>query len=155
MVTHSGGIFGGFGKRRSDARRDTALPDSVSAASASIGGGFAVADAVPPRSRLLALPAEDHAREFLAWMTGPGGRTGLIAATELAEEYQRMVAALEIEPTSWRAVGRELRKLLGQGRIYVDRGRKRVRAYRIPPADADGRLRAEMRWAALSETRAA
>lgn len=109
------------------------------------------AGALPPISRLLALDADQHARELLAWLQGPGGRTGSLSARDLAAAHRDMCEALDIEPMGWVAVGRELRRLLGEPKRYVDRGRRRTRTYRIPPAGAEfeSMPRAAARWAPI------
>ncbi len=108
--------------------------------------------AAPIVPRLLAIRADDHALELLAWLQGPGGRTGSVSAADLAKAHADMCAALEIEPIGWVAVGRELRRLLGQPRLYVDRSGRRVRTYLIPPAGVELRPRAAGRWAGAVET---
>jgi hypothetical protein len=69
---------------------------------------------------------------FLTWMQGPGGRTGFIPHSELAIAY--LDAAIEhgLEPHSWTAIGRELRRLIPQPKRYV--GPLRTRMWHIPSA---------------------
>jgi hypothetical protein len=106
---------------------------------------------LPRVSRLLALDAEGHALELICWLQGPGGRTGTVSASDLASAHAEMCDALEIEAIGWVAVGRELRRLLGQRKSYSDRSGKRIRTYRIPPAGVESLPRAAARWATRSE----
>lgn len=115
---------------------------------ASDAGRCGSAAMTPPSiPRLLALDAAAHASELLAYLQGPGGRTGTIAASELAHMHGEMCDALEIERLGWCGVSRELRRLLSQSKLYVDRAGRRMRAFRIPPAGDDLRPRAASRWA--------
>ena len=81
-------------------------------------------------------PTRDHAAALLAWLQGPGGRTGRLRASELRQAHNEMCADLDWEPIGWTAVGRELRQLLGARKEYATIGGKKVRAYRIPPRSA-------------------
>ena len=90
-------------------------------------------DAIPTTEYRL---APDHAAELLAWLQGAGGRTGLLKATELKRAHSEMCCALDWEMIGWHAVGRELRRLLGDKKLYVRIGGKKVRVYRIPPRAA-------------------
>ena len=92
-----------------------------------------------PISTIEARPPADHAIALVAWLQGPGGRTGTISATELEQMHWELCHELGWEVVNWVAVGRELRRLLGAKKEYVrhEDGR-RVRVYRIPPARTAG-----------------
>ena len=79
-------------------------------------------------------PPAEHAALLLKSLQGPDGKTGWIAAQELRDIHQELMIDLQWEPIAWDAVGRELRKLLGQRKAYVWRHGKKVRAYLIPVA---------------------
>jgi hypothetical protein len=79
-----------------------------------------------------ATPAQ-HAAAILDFLQAPGGRTGTIRATELRQIHAEVCFVLELEPIGWTAVGRELRKLIGEGRTYQRINGEQVRVYRIPP----------------------
>ena len=83
------------------------------------------------------VPPVDHAAAILEFRQGPGGRTGTISASEMEQIHLEVCDEYNYEPIGWTAVGRELRRLLGGDRnsYGVDRHGKRVRAYRIAPAD--------------------
>ena len=94
---------------------------------------------VEPIPTIEARPPADHAIALLAWLQGPGGRTGTISATELEQMHWELCHELGWEVVNWVAVGRELRRLLGAKKEYVrhEDGR-RARVYRIPPARTAG-----------------
>lgn len=82
--------------------------------------------------RLIYRPTTEHAAELLSWMQGPGGRVGFMAWFELHAAYGDMSRELGLEPASWTAVARELRRLVPQPKRYV--GKERVRMWDIPAA---------------------
>ncbi len=75
----------------------------------------------------------DHARALLAWLQGPGGRSGTIFASELLEIHRDLCSELDWELVGWGAVGRELRRLIGTPKEYARFDGRRVCVYRIPP----------------------
>jgi hypothetical protein len=92
--------------------------------------------AVTPNRRaptLQAKPPADHARALLTWLQGPGGRSGTIRATELADMHSDLCSELDWELAGWVAVGRELRRLIGTPKEYARIEGCRVCVYRIPP----------------------
>lgn len=92
-------------------------------------------------STIEAHSAAVHARRLLAWLQGPGGRTGTIPAAELAAIHVEMCATLDWEQRGWVAVGRELRRLTGTGKEYTRCGGRKTCIYRIPPAVTSLRTR--------------
>ena len=82
-----------------------------------------------------ATPAQ-HAAAILDFLQAPGGRTGTITAKELRQIHAEVCLVLELEPIGWTAVGRELRKLIGERRTYQRINGEQVRVYRIPPRAA-------------------
>lgn len=127
-------------------RIDSRRPSSA-LASPAVSPRCTGVDSVPRVSRLIAMDAAGHAQELLAWLQGPGGRTGSISSADLAIAHGEMCDELEIEAIGWTAVSRELRRLLDQPRRYVDRSGRRVRMFRIPPAGVEALPRAAARWA--------
>jgi hypothetical protein len=77
--------------------------------------------------------AAQHAAAILDFLQAPGGRTGVITAKELRQIHTEVCFVLELEPIGWTAVGRELRKLVGERRTYQRINGEQVRVYRIPP----------------------
>lgn len=77
-----------------------------------------------------------HAAALLDWLQGPGGRTGTLTVPILMEVHADMCAERSWEIIGWKAVGRELRKLLGHGKVYAMVRGKRAVVYRVPPCDA-------------------
>jgi hypothetical protein len=78
-----------------------------------------------------ATPAQ-HAAAILDFLQAPGGRTGAITAKELRQIHAEVCFVLELEPIGWTAVGRELRKLIGEGRTYQRSNGEQLRVYHIP-----------------------
>jgi hypothetical protein len=85
-----------------------------------------------PRTRVLS--AREHAAELLAWLQGPGGRTGTIAARVLTRMHQELCAERDFELRGWDAVARELRRLLKQRKLYGYVNGRRAVIFEIPPA---------------------
>lgn len=89
-----------------------------------------------PAPTLQARPPQEHASALLAWLQGPGGRSGTIPATELAAIHRDLCAELDWEAPGWVAVGRELRRLIGTPKEYARHEGRRVCVYRVPPANS-------------------
>jgi len=94
------------------------------------GTALPVTEVIPT---VTAMTTREHAEAVLDWLQGPGGRTGTVLASELIEIHRELCAERNWELKGWAGVGRELRRILGQGKEYVGRGNDRQRAYRIPP----------------------
>ena len=77
-------------------------------------------------------PATEHAVLLLAWLQGPGGRTGWLTFRELLAAYIEMAAEERLAPHPWPPVGGALRRLIVQPKRYATR--QRVRMWWIPPA---------------------
>ena len=73
-----------------------------------------------------------QAKALLQWLQGEGGRTGTIPASEMPSIHEAMCVELDWEAAAWIAVGRELRKLLGQEKEYQYISGRRAVVYRIP-----------------------
>ena len=76
--------------------------------------------------------AAEHAQHFLRWLQEPEGRVGWVPAAELAHAYAEFAADQSLKPVGWVALGRELRRLLGQSKIYASSKGEKVRVYFIP-----------------------
>lgn len=88
-----------------------------------------------PRRKVIQLcerTASEHAYALLSWLQAPGGLTGEVSAAELKQCHADMCVAYSWSERSWTAVGREVRRILEQPRIYGTRGGKKVRIYKIP-----------------------
>ncbi len=108
-------------------------------ASAKLTATGAVAS-VTPTQRWARAP--EHAATLLVYLQSPGGRTGTIPVHELKQIYLEFCFECDLEPLGWTAVGRELRKLLGAPKDYERINGEQVRVYRIPPQQAQARMRA-------------
>lgn len=86
----------------------------------------------PSEAELRYLPADDQAQMLLDWLQAPDGRTGWFFADELMATYVEMACEAGIVPHDWRAIGRELRRLLGQRKTVGGRARRRI--WYIPAA---------------------
>ena len=83
-------------------------------------------------STCFVLPSQ-HAAELLDWLQGPGGRTGILTVPMLTEMHGDLCAERCWEIASWRAVGRELRRLLGGKKHWAYVRGKRCVVYIVPP----------------------
>ena len=92
-----------------------------------------------PRQR--AVPPAEHAQALLEALQGAGGRTGTIRADELQLIHRELCVERDFEEIGWIAVGRELRRLIGDRRNYDWIDGRRTRVYRIPPAESRPLLR--------------
>jgi hypothetical protein len=54
----------------------------------------------------------EHARELLQWLQGPGGITGQITAAEVMAAYSDMCAERGWSEGNWNTVAREFRRLI-------------------------------------------
>ena len=88
------------------------------------------------------VPPAAHAAAILAFLQGPGGRTGTVPFAEMEEIHLEVCLEHDIEPIGWVAVGRELRRVLGAEKEYERINGEQVGVYRIPPAAPAARLRA-------------
>jgi hypothetical protein len=86
-------------------------------------------------------PAE-HAAAILDFLQGPGGHTGTIPFDEMEQIHLEVCLERDFEPIGWVAVGRELRKLIGDEKTYERINGEQVRVYRIPPRAERTRTRA-------------
>ena len=84
-----------------------------------------------------AFPSE-HAAALLAWLQGPGGRTGMLTAAEVRAAYLDMLTEADWSEGPWNSIARELRRLLGDPakRHATIHGRRYV-VYAIPRAGAN------------------
>jgi hypothetical protein len=83
-------------------------------------------------TRRWASPAE-HAAALLDFLQGAGGRTGTIPFEEMEQIHLEVCLECDFEAIGWTAVGRELRKLIGDEKTYERIRGEQVRVYRIPP----------------------
>lgn len=79
-------------------------------------------------------PPAKHAAALLAWLQGPGGRSGTVLACDLEVMHRDLCQDHDWELVGWNAVGRELRRLLGARKEYKRRDGRQLCVYRIPPA---------------------
>jgi hypothetical protein len=95
----------------------------------------------PAPTRRWVSPAE-HAAALLDFLQGAGGRTGTIPFDEMEQIHLEVCLERDFEPIGWTAVGRELRKLIGDEKTYERINGAQVRVYRIPPRAQQTRIRA-------------
>jgi hypothetical protein len=109
-------------------------PQRLPQAASDSARGQVAAIETGPVPTIDARPARDHAGALLAWLQGPGGRTGSIYAFELERMHLEVCEARNWEVIGWSAVGRELRRLLSARKQYTRCQGRKLCVYRIPPA---------------------
>jgi hypothetical protein len=129
LLEHRGEVDMSFWKRREVPAEPSAAQSALDSASRHVD---AVSQFEPRAPEPQWTPAAEHAAMFLARMQAPDGRTGYISHRELADAYLRAASEHGLQPHSWTAIARELRRLIPQPKRYV--GSKRIRMWHIPPA---------------------